>query len=86
MTLKTFLQENTVTSFEVADGLAIMNVMVGPTPYGIDVGLSNVPGGTQLTNVDNWTLENDILTVAGLTLNTNDTLMLGSDNDNIPLS
>ena len=83
MTLKDFLEENNVTSFEVADSNAIVNAMVGSIAHGIDADLSNVPLGTRLTNVDSWTLENDILTVAGLTLNTNDTLMLGSDDDNI---
>ena len=78
MNLKTFLQENNVTGFEMIPGVIIMNVLVGDTPYAIDIDTSNIQAGTLLTRTEQWTIENDILTVDGISLNTNETNMLSS--------
>ena len=76
MNLKTFLQENNVTGFETISGVIVMNVLVGDTSYAIDVDTSNILGGTSLTRTEQWTIENDILTVDGISLNINETNMI----------
>ena len=76
MNLKTFLQENNATGFEMIPGVVIMSVLVGDATYAIDVDTSNIQGGTLLTRTEQWTIENDILTVDGISLNTNETNMM----------
>lgn len=76
MNLKTFLQENNVTGFETISGVIVMNVLVGDTSYAIDVDTSNIQAGTSLTRTEQWTIENDILTVDGISLNINETNMM----------
>lgn len=77
MNLKTFLQENNVTGFEIIPGVLIMSAVVeGFTRYAIDVDTSSIQNGTQLVNTSNFTIENDTLTVDGLSLNISETNML----------
>jgi hypothetical protein len=78
MNLKTFLQENNVTGFETIPGVVIMNVLVGDEIHAIDIDTSNIQAGTSLTRTEQWTIENDILTVDGISLNINETDMLSS--------
>jgi hypothetical protein len=56
-----------------------LNVIVGSVTYGLDVDTSNIQNGTRLETVSEYTLENDILTVSGLSLNTNDVDILESE-------
>jgi hypothetical protein len=76
MNLKTFLQENNVTGFETIPGVIIMNVLVGDATYAMDVDTSNIQAGTSLTRTEQWAVENDILTVDGISLNINETNMM----------
>lgn len=79
MTLNEFLVGKTLTSVEVAEqyGL-IFNVFVDNTQVanGLDIDTSSVPSGTQLVNRTDFTLENDILSVGSISINTNDVNML----------
>lgn len=77
MTLKEFLQDKTLTSVEITEEYnLIYNIYVEGVGYGLAINTSNVPHGTQLSMRDDFTLENDILSVAGLSISTTETNML----------
>jgi hypothetical protein len=77
MTLKEFLQDKTLTSLEITEEYnLIFNVYVEGACYGLDIDNSNVPDGTPLYMREDFTLENDILSVAGISINTTITEML----------
>jgi len=77
MTLKKFIQENNVTAYEVVSNNLIINAVVEETSYGLDVDTSNIPGGTPVIKYENFTLNEDLLTVDNITININDVNMLG---------
>lgn len=78
MKLKTFLTDKNLTAVEIFDGYGLIgNVCIGDVIYGLRVDTSNIPGGTPLIRYTDFTLENDILTVDGISINTNDVMMLG---------
>jgi hypothetical protein len=77
MTLKEFLQDKTLTSVEITEEYnLIFNVYVEGAGYGLAIDSSNIPYGTQLYMRDDFTLENDILSVAGISIDTTITEML----------
>jgi len=77
MTLKEFLTDKTLTSVEITEQYnLIYNIYVDQAGYGLDIDTSNVEAGTQLTMRQDFTLENDILSVAGISINTAETNML----------
>jgi len=77
MTLKQFLTDKTLTSVEITEQYnLIYNIYVDQAGYGLDIDTSNVEAGTQLTMRQDFTLENDILSVAGISINTTQTNML----------
>jgi hypothetical protein len=77
MTLKDFLQDKTLTAVEITEQYnLIFNVYVEGVCYGLDIDNSNVPDGTKLYMREDFTLENDILSVAGISLDTTTTNML----------
>lgn len=77
MTLKEFLQDRTLTSVEIAEQFnLIFNVYIEGVGYGISVDTSNIPSGTQLSMREDFTLQNDILSVAGISIDTTQTNML----------
>ena len=77
MTLKEFLTDKTITSVEITEQYnLIYNVYVDQAGYGLDIDTSNVVAGTQLYMRQDFTLENDILSVAGISINTEETNML----------
>ena len=77
MTLKEFLTDKTITAVEITEEYnLIFNVYVEGAGYGLAIDNSNVPNGTQLYMRDDFTLENDILSVAGISLDTTQTNML----------
>ena len=77
MTLKNFLQDRTITAVEITEEYhLIFNVYVEGVGYGLAIDNSNVPNGTQLSIREDFTLENDILSVAGISLDTATTDML----------
>ena len=78
MKLKTFLTEKTLTAVEIFDGYGLIgNICIEDTIYGLRVDTSNIVAGTSLIRYTDFTLENDTLTVAGISINTNDVEMLG---------
>lgn len=79
MILKTFMQENNVTAFEIIPDVLILNVVVGEAVHALNVDTSNIQNGTQLVRVSDYAVEGDTLTVAGMSLNTVETEMLGLD-------
>lgn len=77
MTLKEFLTDKTISAVEVTEEYnLIFNVYVEGIGYGLVVDNSNVPNGTKLTMREDFTLENDILSVAGISIDTTQTNML----------
>jgi len=77
MTLKEFLTDKTLTSVEITEQYnLIFNIYVDQAGYGLDIDASNVEAGTQLTMRQDFTLENDILSVAGISIDTTTTNML----------
>ena len=77
MTLKEFLTDKTITSVEITEQYnLIYNVYVDQTVYGLDIDTSNVEAGTPLQMRQDFTLENDILSVAGIFIDTAQTNML----------
>jgi len=77
MTLKQFLTDKTLTSVEITEQYnLIYNVYVDQAGYGLDIDTSNVVAGTQLTMREDFTLEGDILSVAGISIDTTQTNML----------
>lgn len=76
MNLKTFLEHNNVTAFEIIPNTLILNVFVDNVPYGLDVDTSNIPAGTVLSKITNFSIDNNILTVDTLSLNIETTNML----------
>ena len=77
MTLKDFLTDKTLTAVEITEeyGL-IFNVYTQEAGYGLSVDNSNVPDGTKLFIREDFTLENDILSVAGISIDITQTNML----------
>jgi hypothetical protein len=78
MTLRDFLQNNTLSAVELVnhDGNQIINVYIGEVCYGLDIDTSNIPSGTQLEYRTDVTLQDDILLVADLSIDTNTVKML----------
>lgn len=76
MTIKEFLQDNTLSAVETVENI-IINLVCGETEYGIDVDTSNIPSGTSTTLRTDYTLINDILSVDSISVNTETTNMLG---------
>jgi hypothetical protein len=75
MTIKEFLQDNTLSAVETVENI-IINLVCGESSYGIDVNTSNIPSGTLITRRTDYTLINDILSVDSISVNTETTNML----------
>ena len=69
MTLKQFIEEKNVTGFEIVSNL-ILNVVVGEERYQLDTDTSQLQAGTQLSLVETFTIDGDLLTIDGITVNT----------------
>jgi hypothetical protein len=76
MTIKEFLQDNTLTAVETVDNL-IINLVCDESVFGIDVDTSNIPSGTLTTRRTDYTLIDNILSVDTISVNTETTNMLG---------
>ena len=76
MNLKTFLETNNVSGFEIVPNVLILNVISNDAVYGLDVDTSNLVQTTLIT-VNEYSINNDILSVDNLTLDTNSTNLLG---------
>jgi hypothetical protein len=79
MNLKTFLQNNNVTHFDIIPNLLIVSVIVdGIMTYGLDVDTSQIEAGIELVRVSEYSINNDILSVGALSIDTRTTDLLGS--------
>ena len=77
MTIKEFLTDKTINSVEITEQYnLIYNVYVDQAGYGLDIDTSEVVAGTPLTMREDFTLENDILSVAGISIDTTQINML----------
>jgi hypothetical protein len=77
MTLKEFLETNTLSAVDVVDGFdLIINVYVEETIYGLKADTSNIPAGTPLTKREDFTINGDILSVDNLSIDISKTEML----------
>ena len=78
MTLKEFLETNTITAVDTINGFdLIINVYVDGACYGLNIDTSNVPAGTLLTTREDFNIVRDILSVDGISINVFKTEMLG---------
>lgn len=77
MTLKEFLETNTITAVDTVDGFnLIINVYVKEVIYGLKVDTSNIPAGTPLTKREDFTLNGDILLVDNISIDISKTEIL----------
>jgi hypothetical protein len=78
LTLKQFLFDKRITAVDTVDGYdLIVNVYVDDTCYGLNIDLSNVPGGTTLTTREDFNIHGDILSVDSISIDMNKIEMLG---------
>jgi hypothetical protein len=78
MTLKEFLQTNTISAVDIVNGFdLIINVYVEDVIYGLRVDTANIPAGTSLTKREDFVLTDDILSVDAISLDMSKTEMLG---------
>ena len=77
MTLKEFLETNTISAVDVVDGFnLIINIYVEESIYGLKVDTSNIPAGTLLTKREDFTLNGDTLSVDNISIDISKTEML----------
>lgn len=77
MTLKEFLETNTISAVETVDGYnLIVNVYVDEACYGLNADMSNIVAGTSLTKREDFTLDGDILSVDNISIDISKTEML----------
>lgn len=78
LTLKQFIFGKRITAIDTVDGFdLIINVYVDDACYGLNVDLSNVPGGTPITTREDFTIEGDTLSIDDITLDMSKIEMLG---------
>ena len=66
------MQENIVTAFEVIENQIALSAVVADKYQALNVDTSNIVAGMQLTLTENFIVNGDIITVAGITINTNE--------------
>lgn len=77
MTLKEFLETNTISAVDVVNGFnLIINVYVEESIYGLKVDTSNIIAGTLLTKREDFTLNGDTLSIDNISLDISKTEML----------
>jgi hypothetical protein len=76
MTLKEFIETHEVDGFEILPDTLIMSVVSDEISYGLEVDTSNVVCGLPLTLITEYFIEDDILTVEGLILDTTSTNLI----------
>jgi hypothetical protein len=78
LTLKQFVFEKRIVAVDTVDGYdLIINVYVDDACYGLNIDLSNVPGGTRLTKREDFIITGDILSIDNISIDMNKTEMLG---------
>jgi hypothetical protein len=78
MNLKTFLETNNVTCFDIIENTLILNVVDGEANYALDVDTSNIVENTPLIRVNEWTINENILSIGNLSLNIETTNLSGT--------
>lgn len=76
MTLKEFIETNEVEGFVIIEDTVILSVVSDGTPYGLDVDTSSIIMGTPVTFSSDFSIEDNILEVQGLILDTETTTLL----------
>lgn len=78
LTLKQFIFDKRITAIDVVDGYdLIINVYVDGACYGLNIDLSNVPGGTTLTKREDFNINENTLSIDNISIDMNKTEMLG---------
>jgi len=78
MTLKEFLETNTISAVDIVDGFdLIINVYIGDIIYGLNADTANIPAGTSLTKREDFVIVDDMLSVDTISINMSKTEMLG---------
>ena len=72
MKLKQFIEEKTITGFEVIENQIAISIFIDKVPYALNNDTSQIIAGTPLTTVENFQINGDIITVAGIQINTNE--------------
>ena len=69
LTLKQFIFGKRITAIDTVDGFdLIINVYIDDACYGLNIDVSNVPGGTSLTKREDFTIEGDILSIDNISI------------------
>ncbi len=76
ITAKEFLQDKTLKAIDVVQG-TVLSLVVKKAPHGLDVDTSGIPYRTKVTRVEDFTIDGDILTADGITLDLSATFMSG---------
>ena len=78
LTLKQFVFDKRITAIDTIDGYdLIINVYVDDACYGLNIDLSNVPGGTPLTMREDFSINENTLSVDNISIDMSKTEMLG---------
>ena len=78
LTLKQFVFDKRITAIDVVDGYdLIINVYVDDACYGLNIDLSNVPGGTPLTTREDFNINENTLSIDNISIDMSKTEMLG---------
>ena len=78
LTLKQFIFDKRITAIDVVDGYdLIINVYVDDACYGLNIDLSNVPGGTPLTTREDFSINENTLSIDNISIDMSKTEMLG---------
>lgn len=78
--LKEFIQENDVTGFELVNNV-ILSVVVDNITYALDVDTSEIPYGMLVQRVNEFIIEEDILSVNNVSININNVNVYSIDYD-----
>jgi len=69
LTLKQFIFGKRITAIDTVDGFdLIINVYIDDACYGLNIDVSNVPGGTLLTKREDFAIEGDILSIDNISI------------------
>jgi hypothetical protein len=78
MKAKEFLNGKTLTAVETVNNL-IINLVIEETLYGLKIDTSSILSGTKLTRINQFEIQNDILTVGTISVDLTTTDMLAKD-------
>jgi hypothetical protein len=73
-----FLQGRTPDAIDIVNN-TVFSIVLGNSTYALDTDTSDISYGTKLTRVEDVTINGDILTADGITLDLGNTFMAGRD-------